>query len=109
MTTRYEWQTASKGSIGPSGVMMIDDYEDPSGLNYRDYRPAVGAQIYADANNSQPVLIGRSDITAATGAMTDGYPLAAGDSILIPARRVEEIYVIAANGATDLVVNYIII
>lgn len=109
MTTRYNWQTASKGSIGVSGVRLVDDYEDSDGINYRAYRPSFGVQIYADANNSQSILVGKSDITAATGSMTDGYPLAAGDSILIPARRVDEIYVVAANGATDLVANYVII
>jgi len=109
MATQYEWQTASKGSIGPSGVQVIDDYEDGNGINYRSYRPAVGIQIIADSNNAQPVLIGKSDITAATGAMTDGYPLSASESILIPTKRVDEIYVIAANGVSGLVVNYIII
>jgi len=108
MGTSVNWSTAGKGSIGASGVPLIDDYVGLDGINYRDLRPVYGVQIYADSNNAQPVMVGRSDITAATGAMTAGYPIEAGKTLLVPTTRVEDIYVIATNGATGLAVNYII-
>lgn len=103
MTTRYDWGTASRSGIYTTAIQMVQE------ADLQVLRPAFGVQIVADPNNSASVYLGKSDVTAGTGQSTTGYPLAAGDSILIPTRRPEEIYVAAGSGATDLAVNYIII
>lgn len=60
-----------------------------------DTRPLdSGVQMVADADNGGIVYVGvRSNITAGTYA-TDGFPLSAGESLLLPVDSESEIYLI---------------
>lgn len=62
-----------------------------------------GVQILADPGNSGVVYVGSiPNVTAGTNNETDGFPLAAGASILFPARSEEDVYLIA-DGASQSV------
>mgnify|MGYP000173894250 CR=1 FL=1 len=57
-----------------------------------------GVQITADAGNSGTVYLGsRSNLTAGSSDETDGYPLAAGDSILLPVDSEATIYLVGSG------------
>lgn len=55
-----------------------------------------GVRIKAAAGNANTVYVGtRSNVTANSAADTDGYPLGAGEEILVPVDDVEKIHLIA--------------
>jgi uncharacterized protein YneR len=61
-----------------------------------------GVQIYAASGNSNTIYIGTSSgVTADTSDLTDGFPLAAGESILFPVRSPQDIWVIASAAGSD--------
>lgn len=63
-----------------------------------------GIQITADSTNAGIVYVGEaSTVTADAADGTDGYPIAAGDTIVIPTLRADELYVIASTGTTNKV------
>ena len=58
-----------------------------------------GIQIVADSGNANRVFIGQSSsVTAGTAEATDGYPLAAGESIVLPVTDPNSIFVIGPAG-----------
>ncbi|MCP4899840.1 MAG: hypothetical protein GY906_22970 [bacterium] len=64
-----------------------------------------GVQIKADAANANPVWVGsRTNITAGTSDALDGYPLAAGEVIFLPAHSEAAVWMV--SDAADMVVNY---
>lgn len=68
-------------------------------------RPGAGIEIKADVNNSGVVYIGDSNVTS-----TNGYPLAVissvGESVFIPTKRPEELYVVGETGAVNDQIRY---
>ena len=62
-----------------------------------------GIQILADSSNSNAVYVGNdSSVTAGTAESTDGYPLAAGESIVLPVTDPNSIFVIGPAGTGKL-------
>jgi hypothetical protein len=60
-----------------------------------------GVQLHADSANPATIYVGtRSNITADSNDITDGFPLAAGESLLVPVISPTEIWLRAAGGAT---------
>lgn len=58
-----------------------------------------GITILASSANTGTIYVGyASTITADAADGTDGFPLAAGASIFLPARKVEDVWVIASTG-----------
>ena len=58
-----------------------------------------GVQICAATGNANPIYIGQSaSVTADSAESTDGYPLSAGESIVIPVIDPNTIYLISAAG-----------
>ena len=54
-----------------------------------------GCLICAGHNNTGVVYVGKSGVTAGTNESTDGFPLNAGDSLVIEVSNVNLIYLIA--------------
>ena len=53
-----------------------------------------GVAIKADASNTGTLFVGtRANITGTGGAVTDGMPLAAGESLSMSVRSLAEVYV----------------
>tara|TARA_B100000519_G_C14079056_1_gene360585 strand:+ start:349 stop:645 length:297 start_codon:yes stop_codon:yes gene_type:complete len=62
-----------------------------------------GVQIVATLANTVPVYIGPEGVTAGTSAATtDGYPLQAGESIVIPVIDPTKIYAITASSTASI-------
>jgi hypothetical protein len=63
-----------------------------------------GVQIYADAGNPGTVYVGLSDVTATViGAATDGFPILAGKSVVVPIKRVGDLFCRAGGSGTNKV------
>lgn len=59
----------------------------------------LGVRIKADPNNTAAVFVGfAATVTADSADATDGYPLYAGQEIVVPANYATSIYLIAASG-----------
>lgn len=59
-----------------------------------------GVQVLADPANAVSVFVGPAGVTAGTSnPTTDGYPLAAGDSIVIPVIEPSKIHAITASSS----------
>lgn len=83
-----EFQTGSKTSIGTTAVQ----------LTTRNLNASRGVQVLAATTNSVSVYIGPKGVTAGTSsADTDGYPLAAGEAIVVPVIEPNKIYAITAS------------
>lgn len=88
-----EFLTGSKTGIGTSSV-PITTVE----TNARR-----GVQIVANSANTVNVFIGPSTVTAGTSAATtDGYPLAAGESIVVPVIEPSKIYAVTASSTATI-------
>jgi hypothetical protein len=62
-----------------------------------------GVQLVAGAGNAGTVYVGvHTALTAGTDNDTDGYPLAAGDTIFLPASKESDIRHIASQAAQQL-------
>jgi hypothetical protein len=88
-----DFMTGSKTSIGTSAVPITSVT-----TNARR-----GVQIIADTANTVSVYIGISTVTAGTSAATtDGYPLAAGDSIVVPVIDATKVYAVTASSTASI-------
>ena len=81
--------TGAKTGITTTAVSLSD----------QDLHAQRGVQIVAATGKSNPIYIGHSaSVTADSAESTDGYPLSAGESIVIPVKDPNGIYVISAAG-----------
>tara|TARA_R100000742_G_C4226020_1_gene48632 strand:+ start:179 stop:472 length:294 start_codon:yes stop_codon:yes gene_type:complete len=81
--------TGSKTGITTSAVA----------LSSTDLHAHRGVQIVAATGNANPIYIGQSaSVTADSAEATDGYPLSAGESIVIPVIDPNTVYVVSAAG-----------
>ena len=88
-----EFSTGSKTSIGTTAVPITT----------RELNASRGVQIMASTTNSVTVYIGPKGVTAGTSsADTDGYPLAAGEAVVVPVIEPSKIYAIPAS-STDAI------
>lgn len=88
-----EFSTGSKAGIGTSAVPITSQ-----NTNARR-----GVQIMASASNSVSVYIGPKGVTAGTSsAGTDGYPLAAGEAVVVPIIEPNKIYAITASATASI-------
>ncbi len=88
------FQTGSKTGIGGAGVQLLST----------NHKCEKGVQLYTP-NNSGVIYIGNSPhMTVASGLASDGFPLASGESILLPLRDPNKIYVRGSVGG--LTVNW---
>lgn len=55
-----------------------------------------GITVKADISNAGTVHVGKTDVTAATNPLRDGFPLYAGDSVSFEVKDVNLVYVIAS-------------
>ena len=63
-----------------------------------------GVQIVAGSANADTVYVGESSaVTADGGDTTDGYPLAAGETLVLPTLRADELYLIADSSGSNKV------
>tara|TARA_R110000744_G_scaffold33039_6_gene77016 strand:- start:633 stop:929 length:297 start_codon:yes stop_codon:yes gene_type:complete len=85
--------TGRKSSIGTSAVQ----------LTATSIHASRGVQIVADSTNSVKVYVGISTVTADSIDATDGFPLSAGESVVIPVIDPSIIYVRAVSGTTSKV------
>lgn len=66
---------------------------------------ALGVQCLAAPGNTNTVYVGtKENLTAGSNDATDGFPLAAGSSILVPANSESEVYII--GGAASQVLHF---
>jgi hypothetical protein len=88
-----DFVTGRKSSIGTSAVQLTT----ATTHNSR------GVQIVANSTNTAVVYVGTSTVTADAADGTDGFPLAAGESIVIPVIDPSTVYLIASTGSTSKV------
>ena len=92
---------ARKVNIGRKSKSRINTQGVPVGttavqISQGTNQLEAGVQIVADAGNSGTVFVGvRPTITAGTADATDGFPLQAGESFLLPVSQESEIWMIA--------------
>tara|TARA_R110002012_G_scaffold110259_1_gene254664 strand:- start:41 stop:334 length:294 start_codon:yes stop_codon:yes gene_type:complete len=85
--------TGSKTGIETTAVAITDT----------DLHCKRGIQIVADSSNSNSLYIGNdSSVTAGTAEATDGYPLAAGESIVLPVTDPNTVFAIGPAGTGKL-------
>ena len=77
--------TGRKSSIGTSAVQLTT------------------TSIHADSTNSVKVYVGISTVTTDMADTTDGFPLSAGESVVIPVIDPSTIYVRAVSGTSSKV------
>ena len=87
-----EFETGRKSSIGTSAVQLTTSTHVSRGI-----------QVIADSTNSVIVYVGLSTVTANAADATDGFPLAAGESIVIPVIDPSLVYVRAPSGSSSAV------
>ena len=88
-----EFSTGSKTGIGSTAVAITT----------REMNASRGVQIMASTSNSVAVYIGPQGVTAGTSsADTDGFPLAAGESVVVPVIEPNKIYAITASSTASL-------
>ena len=85
--------TGRKSSIGTSAAQLTTTH----------VHAKRGVQIVADSGNSVSVYVGISTVTADSADATDGFPLAAGESVVVPVIAPTTIYVRAASGSSSKV------
>ena len=61
-----------------------------------------GVLLYADANNTTNIWIGRTGVTADANADTGGYPIIPGASVVLPFTEMQNLYGISTSAAQDL-------
>lgn len=62
-----------------------------------------GVQIFADSGNTGILYVGEhSTVTADVADSTDGYPIAAGETVVIPTNRPDLLYVISSADTNKL-------
>ena len=84
--------TGRKSSIGTTAVQITSSTHVSRGV-----------QIIADSTNSVKVYVGISTVTANSADGTDGFPLAAGESVVVPVSDPSLIYVVAPSGSSSKV------
>ena len=84
--------TGRKSSIGTSAAQVTSSTHVSRGV-----------QIIADSTNAVKVYVGISTVTADSADGTDGFPLAAGESVVVPVSDPSLIYVIAPSGSSSKV------
>ena len=84
--------TGRKSSIGTTAVQITSSTHVSRGV-----------QIIADSTNSVKVYVGISTVTANSADGTDGFPLAAGESVVVPVSDPSLIYAIAPSGSSSKV------
>jgi hypothetical protein len=63
-----------------------------------------GVQIVAGSANADVLYVGESSaVTADASDTTDGYPLAAGETLVLPTLRADELYLIADGAGSNKV------
>lgn len=88
-----EFSTGSKTGIGTVAVPITS-----LALN-----ASRGVQIMASTSNSVSVYIGPKGVTAGTSSSsTDGYPLAAGEAVVVPVIDPNKIYAITASSTASI-------
>jgi hypothetical protein len=59
--------------------------------------PCQGVIVKAYSDNATTLYVGKSDVTADKTAATGGYPLEPGESVGVPCRNANEVYVIGTG------------
>jgi hypothetical protein len=94
MSSQSKAETGRKSSIGTTTVQLTQTTE----------KAQQGVQLHAPAANPATIYVGtRSNITADSNDLTDGFPLGAGQSLLVPVISPTEIWLKAAGGSTGKV------
>ena len=88
-----EFSTGSKTGIGTSAVSITS----------RQINASRGVQILASTSNTVSVYIGPRGVTAGTSsADTDGYPLAAGEAVVVPVIEPNKIHAITTTSTASI-------
>jgi hypothetical protein len=88
-----EFSTGSKTGIGTSAVPITS----------QNLNASRGVQILASTSNSVAVYIGPEGVTAGTSSpSTDGYPLSAGEAVVVPVIEPNKIHAITASSTASI-------
>tara|TARA_R100001377_G_scaffold84227_2_gene67294 strand:+ start:837 stop:1133 length:297 start_codon:yes stop_codon:yes gene_type:complete len=88
-----DFSTGSKAGIGTSAVPITS----------QDLNASRGVQILASNSNTVAVYVGPEGVTAGTSSpSTDGYPLAAGEAVVVPVIEPNKIHVITATSTASI-------
>jgi hypothetical protein len=88
-----EFSTGSKAGIGTSAVPITS----------QNLNASRGVQVLASTSNSVAVYIGPQGVTAGTSsADTDGYPLGAGEAVVVPIIEPNKIYAVTASSTATI-------
>jgi|LUMV01.1.fsa_nt_gb hypothetical protein len=92
-----------------SGIDYLHSWQMTTNPTVSGVKADKGVQVLASVDNSVSIYVGPSGVTANSSDTTDGYPLAAGESILVPVRNATEIFLIAGGSGTSQKVWWIIV
>tara|TARA_R110002020_G_scaffold169435_2_gene358598 strand:+ start:2777 stop:3073 length:297 start_codon:yes stop_codon:yes gene_type:complete len=88
-----EFSTGSKTGIGTTAVPITS----------QNLNASRGVQVSASTANTVSVYIGPQGVTAGTSSeLTDGYPLAAGEAIVVPVIEPNKIYAVTASSTATI-------
>jgi len=84
--------TTSWGKLD-HGRMLVTENPLPIAT---DFKCEVGVTVRAATGNSGKIYVGNSDMTKDTAYATDGYELAAGQTIFIPVNNTKSVYIVGS-------------
>lgn len=90
--SKYDFDHGSKASIGATALQLTTSTAVAD----------KGVLIKASAANGGIVYVGKSDVTAGGTEATNGYPLAAGEEVVIPCDTPSKIYVIGSTTGLEV-------
>ena len=91
MTVSASFLTGRKSGITTTAVQITNS----------TVKASKGVQVLANSANTVKVYVGPSGVTSDSSDSTDGYPLSAGESVLLPVRSPSEIFVKTASGSNQ--------
>ena len=92
MTISTTFSTGRKANVNTAAVQMTSS----------TVKAEHGVLVRAGAGNSGKIYVGNSSaVTANSADATDGFPLAAGESVVVKVRNADGIYLIADGTNND--------
>ena len=89
-TTGSAYAVFSHGAISSVGTLAVQ-------IMTASIASRVGVVVKADDDNTAPIYVGNSSVTAGTTDSTDGFRLQAGQGVRIEVDNVNKVYVVGSS------------
>ena len=94
ITDNFTLQSNAQATLDHGSNLDVDTSAEQ--MTATSFAAVNGVLVMADSTNTGIIYVGNSDVTAGNTAGTDGIPLVAGASAVIPINNPNKIYVIAS-------------